>query len=95
MAPLMYGISVLSCMSSALSEPGGAGLGTLGLPESRAREMASGRVHPVPHARRRPLGELVLRGASLTEFAHAGDVLTQSERVTSGPSPVAVRFAHE
>jgi SAM-dependent methyltransferase len=41
MAPLMYGISVLSCMSSALSEPGGAGLGTLGLPESKAREMAT------------------------------------------------------
>ncbi|RLE26451.1 MAG: hypothetical protein DRJ50_00915 [Actinobacteria bacterium] len=40
MAALMYGISVLSCMSSALSEPGGAGLGTLGLPESRAREMS-------------------------------------------------------
>ena len=40
MAPLMYGISVLSCMSSALSEPNGAGLGTLGLPESKAREMA-------------------------------------------------------
>jgi SAM-dependent methyltransferase len=40
MAALMYGISVLSCMSSALSEPGGAGLGTLGLPESKAREMA-------------------------------------------------------
>jgi len=40
MAPLMYGISVLSCMSSALSEPGGAGLGTLGLPEERAREMS-------------------------------------------------------
>ncbi len=40
MAALMFGISVLSCMSSALSEPGGAGLGTLGLPESRAREMA-------------------------------------------------------
>jgi SAM-dependent methyltransferase len=39
MAPLMYGFSVLSCMSSALSEPGGAGLGTLGLPESLAREM--------------------------------------------------------
>jgi 2-polyprenyl-3-methyl-5-hydroxy-6-metoxy-1,4-benzoquinol methylase len=39
MAPLMYGISVMSCMASALSEPGGAGLGTLGLPESRAREM--------------------------------------------------------
>ena len=40
MASLMYGISVLSCMSSALSEPGGLGLGTLGLPESRARSMA-------------------------------------------------------
>lgn len=40
MAPLMYGISVLSCMSSALSQPGGAGLGTLGLPESKAREMS-------------------------------------------------------
>lgn len=40
MAPLMYGISVYSCMASALSEPDGAGLGTLGLPESLAREMA-------------------------------------------------------
>jgi SAM-dependent methyltransferase len=41
MAALMYGVSVTSCMASALSEPGGAGLGTLGLPESRAREMAT------------------------------------------------------
>lgn len=41
MAPLMYGISVLSCMSSALSSPGGEGLGTLGLPESKARELAT------------------------------------------------------
>ena len=40
MASLMYGISVLSCMSSALSEPGGAGLGTLGLPPSKAEAMA-------------------------------------------------------
>ncbi|MEY2583854.1 MAG: hypothetical protein QOE09_3703 [Ilumatobacteraceae bacterium] len=40
MASLMYGISVLSCMSSALSEADGAGLGTLGLPASRARDMA-------------------------------------------------------
>jgi SAM-dependent methyltransferase len=40
MASLMYGISVLSCMSSALSAPGGAGLGTLGLPEPVARAMA-------------------------------------------------------
>ena len=41
MASLMYGISVMSCMSSALSVPGGAGLGTLGLPESKARQMAA------------------------------------------------------
>jgi len=36
----MYGISVLSCMSSGLSEPGGAGLGTLGLPASRVEAIA-------------------------------------------------------
>ena len=42
MAALMYGMSVLSCMSSALSEPGGAGLGTLGLPEALAEEMSRG-----------------------------------------------------
>ncbi len=41
MAPLMYGISVLTCMSSAMSAPDGAGLGTLGLPESKARELAA------------------------------------------------------
>jgi SAM-dependent methyltransferase len=40
MAALMYGVSVLSCMSSALSEPGGAGLGTLGLSAARAETMA-------------------------------------------------------
>ncbi len=40
-AALMYGISVLSCMSSALSEEGGAGLGTLGLPASKARDMSA------------------------------------------------------
>jgi SAM-dependent methyltransferase len=40
MAALMYGVSVLSCMSSALSAPDGAGLGTLGLPESVAQQMA-------------------------------------------------------
>ena len=39
MTPMMYGISVLACMSSALSEPGGAGLGTLGLSEDLARNM--------------------------------------------------------
>ena len=40
MAPLMYGISVLTCMSSALSASDGAGLGTLGLPEGVARSMS-------------------------------------------------------
>lgn len=41
MASLMYGISVMSCMSSAMSVEGGAGLGTLGLPESKARALAA------------------------------------------------------
>ena len=40
MASLMYGISVFSCMSSALSRPGGAGLGTLGLSAAKAEAMA-------------------------------------------------------
>jgi 2-polyprenyl-3-methyl-5-hydroxy-6-metoxy-1,4-benzoquinol methylase len=39
MAAMMYGMSVLTCMSSALSEAGGAGLGTLGLPPSVLRPM--------------------------------------------------------
>lgn len=39
LAALMYGFSVLCCMSSAMSEPGGAGLGTLGFPEPVARRM--------------------------------------------------------
>jgi SAM-dependent methyltransferase len=56
MATLMYGISVLSCMSSALSAPGGAGLGTLGLPPAKAEAMAKEagfsrfRKLPVKHA---------------------------------------------
>jgi SAM-dependent methyltransferase len=36
---LMYGTSVTTCMSSALSEPGGAGLGTLGLHPELAEQM--------------------------------------------------------
>jgi 2-polyprenyl-3-methyl-5-hydroxy-6-metoxy-1,4-benzoquinol methylase len=36
---LMYGSSVSVCMSSALSEPDGAGLGTLGLPPDRVDEL--------------------------------------------------------
>jgi SAM-dependent methyltransferase len=39
MAALMYGFSITSCMSSALSEPEGAGLGTLGLHPELAEEM--------------------------------------------------------
>jgi 2-polyprenyl-3-methyl-5-hydroxy-6-metoxy-1,4-benzoquinol methylase len=39
LAPVMYGFSVLCCMSSALSEPDGLGLGTLGFPELVARRM--------------------------------------------------------
>ena len=41
MAPMMYGMSVVTCMSSALSEPGGLGLGTLGLHEGLARQMTA------------------------------------------------------
>lgn len=40
MAAFMYGNSVMTCMASALSEPGGAGLGTLGLSAGRAEAMA-------------------------------------------------------
>jgi 2-polyprenyl-3-methyl-5-hydroxy-6-metoxy-1,4-benzoquinol methylase len=36
---MFYGFSVASCMSSALSEPGGAGLGTLGLPRPAIEEL--------------------------------------------------------
>ncbi len=39
MAALMYGFSITSCMASALSEPGGAGLGTLGLHPELLEEM--------------------------------------------------------
>jgi len=41
MVAMMYGFSVLSCMSSAMSEPDGAGLGTLGFHEGTAREMTA------------------------------------------------------
>jgi SAM-dependent methyltransferase len=36
---MMYGTSVATCMSSALSEPGGAGLGTLGFHRELAEQM--------------------------------------------------------
>jgi hypothetical protein len=50
-ASLLYGFSLLYCMTTSLAE-GGEGLGTLGLPESRLRELAGkagfGHVRPVP-----------------------------------------------
>src|SRR5215469_8134844 len=39
MLAMMYGISVTGCMSSGLSEPGGAGLGTLGFHPEMAERM--------------------------------------------------------
>lgn len=41
MAAMMYSVSVMSCLSSSMSEPGGAGLGTLGFSEPVAREMTA------------------------------------------------------
>ena len=40
--PYMYAMSVFYCMSSALSEPEGEGLGTLGLYPARLEEMVTG-----------------------------------------------------
>ena len=40
MAALLYGVSVMSCMSSSMSQTGGAGLGTLGLSANTAEQMA-------------------------------------------------------
>jgi len=50
MAAMMYGISVMVCMSSSLSAPGGAGLGTLGLHEGLLLEwtQAAGFTHFQP-----------------------------------------------
>lgn len=39
LAPLLYGFSVMCCMSSAMSTPDGEGLGTLGFSEPVARRM--------------------------------------------------------
>jgi 2-polyprenyl-3-methyl-5-hydroxy-6-metoxy-1,4-benzoquinol methylase len=38
-AAMLYGNSVASCLPSGLSEPGGAGLGTLGLPQARLEKL--------------------------------------------------------
>ena len=42
LSALFYAISVMSCMSSALSEEGGAGYGTLGLPEAEMQKLVQG-----------------------------------------------------
>ncbi len=39
--PLFYSMSVMYCMNSAMSEPGGAGLGTLGLSEDVLRDFTT------------------------------------------------------
>ena len=51
MLAMMFGFSITSCMSSATSEPGGMGLGTVGLPESKLRDLATdaGFTTVVPH----------------------------------------------
>lgn len=41
MLAMMFGFSLTSCMSSATSEPDGMGLGTVGLPESRLRDLST------------------------------------------------------
>jgi SAM-dependent methyltransferase len=41
LAQLLYGFSVLCCLSSSLSEPDGAGLGTLGFTEPLAQRMTA------------------------------------------------------
>ena len=41
MLAMFYGFSITSCLQSALSEPGGMGLGTLGLYPDKAREMTA------------------------------------------------------
>jgi hypothetical protein len=51
MLAMFYGFSVSACMSSALSEPGGAGLGTLGFNPQVAEAMvrSAGFTRFTPH----------------------------------------------
>ena len=50
MASMMYGISIMSCLSSALSEPGGAGLGALEQPPAAATDPTAATPAPDPTA---------------------------------------------
>ena len=66
LAPLMYGVSVLSCMSSALSEPDGAGPRHSRLPRVAGPvDDRRCRVHPLPQAADRAPRECVLRSTAL------------------------------
>ena len=42
LSSMMYGFSIMSCMSSSASTPDGLALGTVGLPESKMRELVLG-----------------------------------------------------
>ncbi len=42
MLAMFLGFSIATCMSSALSEPGGAGLGTIGLPPGALKQLTAG-----------------------------------------------------
>lgn len=53
LAALLYATSVYSCLPSGLAEPGGAGLGTCGLPPRALQEL--GRAHGFTHFRRLPI----------------------------------------
>ena len=88
MAALMYGISVLSCMSSAMSAPDGAGLGTLGLPASRAEAMAAeAGFARLPPARRRPRDQRVLRDPTRPVSGDSeGDGDQRDDRTTRRPA---------
>ena len=75
----------MSCMASALSEPGGAGLGTLGLPESLAREMAEAAgFTPLPQARHRPPDQRLLRDPSVRGAELHDDPRSWAEQYWNG-----------
>src|SRR5260221_972490 len=74
LAPVMYGFSVLCCMSSALSEPGGLGLGTLGFPEPVARTMTAeaGFTHYTTRDFENPINATIMSRFSDTEPPQSG-----------------------
>ena len=79
MASLMYGVSVLSCMSSALSEPGGAGLGTLGLSANKSPD----RWPNEQGSRASASSTSTTRSTRSTRFARSGCPIGQPRSMTS------------